>query len=49
MLDVPDLDTANRCATVTRKGSVRDVITWQPGQRVGCPGCSPGVEPDRCF
>ncbi|MFV9458055.1 tyrosine-type recombinase/integrase [Rhodococcus sp. NM-2] len=31
MLDVPDLDTANRCATVTRKGGARDVIVWQTG------------------
>ncbi|MEV0435144.1 site-specific integrase [Nocardia sp. NPDC050413] len=31
MLDVPDLDTANRCAVVTRKGGARDVIAWQTG------------------
>ncbi|WP_051162380.1 tyrosine-type recombinase/integrase [Nocardia brevicatena] len=30
-LDVPDLDTANRCAVVTRKGGARDVIAWQTG------------------
>ncbi len=29
MLDVPDLDTANRCAVVTRKGGSREVIAWQ--------------------
>ncbi|WP_406276568.1 hypothetical protein OH799_06000 [Nocardia sp. NBC_00881] len=29
MLDVPDLDTANRCAVVTRKGGAREVIAWQ--------------------
>jgi integrase len=28
-LDVTDLDTANRCAVVTRKGGARDVIVWQ--------------------
>ena len=31
MLDVPDLDTVNRCATVTRKGGAKDVIAWQTG------------------
>ncbi|WP_232330420.1 tyrosine-type recombinase/integrase [Nocardia fusca] len=31
MLDVPDLDTANRCAVVTRKGGAREVIAWQTG------------------
>ncbi|WP_324195650.1 tyrosine-type recombinase/integrase [Nocardia abscessus] len=31
MLDVPDLDTANRCAVVTRKGGARNVIAWQTG------------------
>lgn len=31
MLDVPDLDTANRCAVVTRKGGARDLIAWQSG------------------
>lgn len=31
MLDVPDLDTANRCAVVTRKGGAREVIVWQTG------------------
>jgi integrase len=31
MLDVPDLDTANRCAVVTRKGGARDLIAWQTG------------------
>lgn len=31
MLDVPDLDTANRCAVVTRKGGVREIIAWQTG------------------
>ncbi|KXF55418.1 hypothetical protein AXA44_37825 [Rhodococcus sp. SC4] len=31
MLDVPDLDAANRCAVVTRKGGARDVIAWQTG------------------
>lgn len=31
MLDVPDLDTANRCAVVTRKGGTREVIAWQTG------------------
>lgn len=30
-LDVPDLDTANRCAVVTRKGGAREVIAWQTG------------------
>jgi integrase len=28
-LDVPDLDTANRCSRVVRKGSAADVIFWQ--------------------
>jgi integrase len=28
-LDVPDLDTANRCSKVVRKGSAADVIFWQ--------------------
>src|SRR3954468_2989215 len=28
-LDITDLDTANRCAVVTRKGGARDVIVWQ--------------------
>ncbi|MGH3700934.1 MAG: tyrosine-type recombinase/integrase, partial [Pseudonocardiaceae bacterium] len=27
----PDLDTANRCAVVVRKGGARDVIVWQTG------------------
>lgn len=31
MLDVADLDTANRCAVVTRKGGARKVIAWQTG------------------
>ncbi|MFE3261065.1 hypothetical protein ACFXPS_38875 [Nocardia sp. NPDC059091] len=31
MLDVPDLDTVNRCAVVTRKGGAREVIAWQTG------------------
>lgn len=31
MLDVADLDTANRCAVVTRKGGAREVIAWQTG------------------
>ena len=31
MLDVPALDTANRCAVVTRKGGAREVIAWQTG------------------
>jgi integrase len=30
-LDIEDLDTVNRCATVTRKGGARDVIYWQTG------------------
>ncbi|WP_405180983.1 site-specific integrase [Nocardia sp. NBC_01377] len=30
-LDVSDLDTVNRCATVVRKGGARDVIYWQTG------------------
>jgi integrase/recombinase XerC/integrase/recombinase XerD len=31
MLDIADLDTVNRCATVVRKGGARDVIYWQTG------------------
>ena len=31
MLDVGELDTANRCAVVTRKGGARDLIAWQTG------------------
>ena len=31
MLDVPELDTTNRCAVVTRKGGARDLIAWQTG------------------
>jgi site-specific recombinase XerD len=31
LLDVDELDTANRCAVVTRKGGARDVIVWQTG------------------
>lgn len=31
MLDVPELDTVNRCAVVTRKGGTREVIAWQTG------------------
>ncbi|MFE7745122.1 tyrosine-type recombinase/integrase [Nocardia sp. NPDC057455] len=31
MLDVPDLDTANRCARVRRKGGAVDVVAWQTG------------------
>jgi integrase/recombinase XerC/integrase/recombinase XerD len=31
MLNVADLDTANRRAVVTRKGGARDVIVWQTG------------------
>ncbi|ORI20694.1 tyrosine-type recombinase/integrase [Rhodococcus sp. 1168] len=30
-LDIADMDTANRCATVTRKGGAKDVIAWQSG------------------
>ncbi|MEV0032804.1 site-specific integrase [Nocardia sp. NPDC050793] len=30
-LDIEDLDTVNRCATVTRKGGARDVVYWQTG------------------
>jgi len=30
-LDIEDLDTVNRCATVTRKGGAREVIYWQTG------------------
>lgn len=30
-LDVPDLDTSNRCARVTRKGGTVDVVAWQTG------------------
>jgi integrase len=30
-LDVTDLDMANRCAVVIRKGGARDVIVWQTG------------------
>ncbi len=30
-LNVTDLDTANRCAVVVRKGGARDVIVWQTG------------------
>lgn len=30
-LNVPDLDTVNRCAVVTRKGGAREVIAWQSG------------------
>ncbi|MGA6206582.1 hypothetical protein ACPESR_17730 [Nocardia testacea] len=29
--DVADLDTANRCETITRKGGAKDVIAWQTG------------------
>jgi integrase/recombinase XerC/integrase/recombinase XerD len=31
LLDVSDLETANRRAVVTRKGGARDVIVWQTG------------------
>ncbi|MBC7301035.1 MAG: site-specific integrase [Nocardia sp.] len=31
LLDIGDLDTANRCGTVTRKGGARDVVAWQTG------------------
>jgi integrase len=31
MLDVPELDTTNRCAVVTPKGGARDLIAWQTG------------------
>lgn len=30
-LDIEDLDTVNRCASVVRKGGARDVIYWQTG------------------
>ncbi|WP_458687576.1 tyrosine-type recombinase/integrase [Nocardia tengchongensis] len=30
-LDVADLDTVNRCASVVRKGGARDVVYWQTG------------------
>ncbi|MGK8506983.1 tyrosine-type recombinase/integrase [Nocardia asiatica] len=30
-LDIADLDTANRCATVTRMGGARKVAFWQTG------------------
>jgi len=29
MLDIEDLDMANRCAVVTRKCGTRDVVAWQ--------------------
>jgi integrase len=38
MLDVADLDTVNRCATVVRKGGARDVIYWQTGTARLLPG-----------
>ena len=31
LLNVPDLETVNRRAVVTRKGGARDVIVWQTG------------------
>ncbi|WP_067893595.1 tyrosine-type recombinase/integrase [Nocardia vaccinii] len=31
LLGIPDLDMANRCGTVTRKGGARDVVAWQTG------------------
>ncbi|WP_328409929.1 site-specific integrase [Nocardia sp. NBC_00403] len=31
LLDIPDLDMANRCAAVTRKGGAGDVVAWQTG------------------
>ncbi|MEU7631109.1 tyrosine-type recombinase/integrase [Nocardia sp. NPDC049220] len=31
MLDVPDLDTANRCSVVTRERGGREIIAWQTG------------------
>jgi integrase len=31
LLDVPDLELANRRAVVTRKGGARDAIVWQTG------------------
>jgi integrase len=31
MLDVPELDIANRCAVVARKGGARELIAWQTG------------------
>lgn len=31
LLDVPDLETANRRAVVTRKGGAKEVIVWQTG------------------
>lgn len=31
LLDVPDLDMPNRCATVVRKGGAIDIVAWQTG------------------
>ncbi|WP_245547535.1 tyrosine-type recombinase/integrase [Nocardia brevicatena] len=31
LFDIPKLDMANRCGTVTRKGGARDVVAWQTG------------------
>lgn len=35
LLDVPDLETANKRAVMTRKGGARDVIVWQTGTARG--------------
>ncbi|MEU6587261.1 site-specific integrase [Nocardia sp. NPDC046763] len=31
LLDIPDLDMPNRCATVIRKGGAIDIVAWQTG------------------
>ena len=31
LLDIPDLDMPNRCATVIRKGGATDIVAWQTG------------------
>lgn len=50
-LDVADLNTANRCAAVIRKGGATDIVAWQTGtarllpRLPSVPGCPTGGRP----
>ncbi|WP_245560423.1 MULTISPECIES: hypothetical protein [Nocardia] len=48
MLDIPDLDMANRCARVTRKGGARDAVAWQTGTARLLPRLLAGRRRGRC-
>ena len=48
MLDVPDLDSTNRCAVVTRKAARGMSSRGRPGRRGCCRECWPGDARGRC-